>query len=316
MQTQNFSPIHENDEILSDDSSSDSESESNEEQSSFSAEQTSAVERLVWVKKWSRRVQIEEGKKFGKFLSLRVRVPYTSDLYDALEALKGYGKRMFYAPVAVKNHINECYRIAVFSQEVQYAHQCFIGLNLNVRCRLTSRFYDLLTQISQVHCINSLYHLSSTAAHNYFMQPEEELSILVSRRRSLTRGHVTPASVPSHCALVKRLVLTPTRVIPFPPEVMETNRVLRNYDPQMFMSVIIREEDYSKLRGQNASLEVILQDIKNYILQGLPVANRVYHFLGCSNSQMRSHGCWFFEAANREKTTRIRLWMGDLSGIR
>ena len=305
----------------SDDSDGSSDSESDDSNSpSFVAEATSAVDCLVWVRTWSRRTEIEDMKPFGKFLALRVRLPYTTDLYDALEALKGFGKRFYYARINIENQGDETHRIARFPPEVWYAHECLIGLHPNLRCRMTPSFYDLLWQMAyrgdEDDCINALYQISACASHEYFTNPEHELGTLLARGQAVRRARISGASVPAHCALVKRLVLTPTRVIPFPAEVMELNRVLRNYDPDYFISVSIREEDYSKLRGQKASLEVVLEDIKGYMLQGLPVGGRGYQYVGCSNSQMRSHGCWFVQPYFEGDAEDIRQWMGDLSGIR
>ena len=307
--------------IPSDDSYSSSESESDDDNSqSFIAQTTSAVDDLVWVHSWSRRTEIEDSKAFGKFLALRVRVRYTTDLYDALEALKGFGKRFYYARINVEDQEDETYHIARFSPEVWYSHECLIGLHPNLRCRMASTFYHLLWQMAHRrnddNCINALYQISGCASHDYFTNPEHELGRLLARNQDVRRARISRTSVPTHCALVKRLVLTPTRVIPFPAEVMELNRVLRNYDPDYFMSVSIREEDYSKLRGQKGSLEVILEGIKGYMLVGLLVGGRNFEFVGCSNSQMRSHGCWFVQPYFQGDAEDIRQWMGDLSRIR
>lgn len=303
------------------DCDSSSESEHDDDISPvFVPEEISAVDDLVWVKSWSRRAEIEDTKPFGKFLSLRVRLRYTEDLYEALEALKSFGKRFYYAPIDIENQVDETRLVARFSPDLRYAHDCLIGLYPNLRCRMSSRFYDLLWQMAhrtdEDNCTNALYQIWSRAQHDYFISPEGELGTLLARGEEVRRARISTAHVPAHCALVKRLALTPTRVIPFPAEIMELNRVLRNYDADCFISVSIREEDYSKLSGQKASLEVILETIKGYMLFGLHVCGWVYEYVGCSNSQMRSHGCWFVQPSWRGDAEDIREWMGDLSRIR
>ena len=259
----------------SDESNSSSDSESDDDNSSFVGEEIHAIDELVKVKTWSRRVEIEDQKRFGKFLTLRVRLRYTDDLYDALKALKGFGIRFYYAPINIENQNDETHHIARFSPEIWYAHECLIGLHPNLRCRITSLFYNQLWQMSydmnENDCINAIYQISSRALHDYFIDPEHELGTLLARGQTVSRACISRGSVPAHCALVRRLVFTPTRVIPFPAEVMEQNRVLRHYDADNFISVSIREEDYSKLRGNKASLEVVLEVIKGYMLQSLPV---------------------------------------------
>lgn len=305
---------------LSDKSDSSSDSESDDNSTSLIAEETRAIDDLVWVKSWSRRTEIEDGKPFGGFLGLRVRLPYTADLYDALEALTSFGKRFYYAPIVIENQVDETERISRFPPEVWYTHDCLIGLHPNLRCRMSASFYDQLWQMShrmnEESCINSLYQISAKTTHDYFIDPGHEIGTLLASGQNVRRACITRTSVPAHCALVRRLVLTPTRVIPFPAEVMELNRVLRNYDEDNFISVCIREEDYSKLRGHMASLEVVLDGIKRYMLRGLPVGGCTYQYVGCSNSQMRSHGCWFVKPSWRGDAEDIRQWMGDLSRIR
>ena len=46
------------------------------------------------------------------------------------------------------------------------------------------------------------------------------------------------------------------------------------------------------------------------------LGGRDYEYVGCSNSQMRSHGCWFVQPSWRGNAEDIRQWMGDLSRIR
>jgi len=97
-------------------------------------------------------------------------------------------------------------------------------------------------------------------------------------------------------------------------EIMQNNRVLRNFDPSNFVCVNIRDEDFSKLSGSSGDLAVVLEYLKRIFDQGIEVCGDRYSFLGCSNSQLRSHSCWFVKASANPDD--IRKWMGDFSSIR
>ena len=252
----------------------------------------------------------------GKFLALRIKVQYSLDLIDALDVLRSFGKRVFYVPVKLEKQPPESPLVASLPHEVRYAHDCLIGLHPNVRPRLSPSFYDLLTSITPIDdSVNAIKNISSLLQQDYFTDPVSKLGALVAGSH-VRRATISQSSVPAHCALVKRLVLTPTRVIPFPAEVMEQNRVLRHFVSEHFLCVNIREEDYSKLRGQKARLNQVLARIKAFMDNGIQIGGQCYQFVGCSNSQMRSHGCWFVHPRLRRNADSIRQWMGDFSSMR
>ena len=118
--------------------------------------------------------------------------------------------------------------------------------------------------------------------------------------------------------LIPKVLVTPTRTIFLPPEVVQFNRVMRQYKPENFITVSFRDEDDTRLTGPSPLyLEEPVQRIKTFLLQGLMVGGRKYEFLGCSNSQLRIHGCWMYsqDPSNPVMVEEIRQWMGDFSQI-
>jgi RNA-dependent RNA polymerase len=112
------------------------------------------------------------------------------------------------------------------------------------------------------------------------------------------------------------MIFTPTREIFFPHEVMEKNRVLRDFHQLDFLCLQIRDEDLSRFAGHAGKIGEILTRLKQLLKNGVEVGGRGYQFLGCSNSQLRSHSCWFVSPTAQHNPNTIRQWMGDFSHIR
>ena len=149
---------------------------------------------------------------------------------------------------------------------------------------------------------------------NCFVDPEKTLEYLLQNSKSLGRRKLV---VPENCVLIPRMVFTPTRDIYFPHEVMEKNRVLRDFHQLDFLCLQIRDEDFSRL-ATHAGINIndILTRLKQLLKNGVEVGGQFYQFLGSSNSQLRSHSCWFVSPTGEHNAGTIRQWMGDFSSIR
>ena len=148
---------------------------------------------------------------------------------------------------------------------------------------------------------------------NYFVDPKTILEHLLETSQTLGRRKLV---VPDNCVLIPRMVFTPTREIYFPQEVMEKNRVLRDFRQLDFICLQIRDEDFSRLAGHAGNIEEILLRLKRLLKNGLRIGGKKYEFLGSSNSQLRSHSCWFVCPTAEHNANSIRQWMGDFSQIR
>jgi len=113
---------------------------------------------------------------------------------------------------------------------------------------------------------------------------------------------------------IRRLLITPTRVRGLPAQWCVGNRVVRHYGGDRFIRVVIRDEDLSLLSAAKR-LHKPISVITNFLRKDLVISDRRYHFLGCSNSQLREHGLWMYAGDGQKGHTveGIRRWMGDLS---
>ncbi|XP_068758712.1 uncharacterized protein [Montipora capricornis] len=197
--------------------------------------------------------------------------------------------------------------------DVRYASQSVISLHPVVRSRLSENFGTLLQSKPSDEMTAVLDQLRKSLEQDKFCDPEKAIKSSLNQGNPST-SWIQGRHVPSHCALIKRAVITPTRLLLYPPEVMVKNRVLRHYDPDNFLCVSIRDENLSKLSAGGGSLDLLLDDINRILDEGLAIAGQQFRFLGSSNSQLRNHSCWFVEP--RLRPDNIRRWMGDFTKIR
>uniref|UniRef100_A0A914X2Y9 RNA-dependent RNA polymerase n=1 Tax=Plectus sambesii TaxID=2011161 RepID=A0A914X2Y9_9BILA len=112
---------------------------------------------------------------------------------------------------------------------------------------------------------------------------------------------------------VRKVIVTPTRLLLLAPELLMGNRVLRQFDPQgdHALRVIFRDDNLSKMRKYQTGEHLVRDTIKSVMLNGLTIAGKKYLYLGSSNSQMRDNGCYFFTNDQPTKVHTIRKWMGE-----
>ncbi|KAH9362316.1 hypothetical protein HPB48_002294 [Haemaphysalis longicornis] len=104
--------------------------------------------------------------------------------------------------------------------------------------------------------------------------------------------------VPAGTCLVRRAIVTPSRVLLLPAQVHSDNRILRKFDPEYSLRVSFRDDD---LRNLSYSLmfsswrySVIEKVVGNTLREGLAVGDRKFKLLATSCSQLRDHGAWFY----------------------
>ncbi|KAJ7627136.1 RNA dependent RNA polymerase-domain-containing protein [Roridomyces roridus] len=163
-------------------------------------------------------------------------------------------------------------------------------------------------------------------------------SLAVNQVRNLLRGMPDPRAsktrktgdqLPADRVSMRRVVVTPTRVLLFPPNIETGNRVLRAWPAQLragrFIRVGFGDEDgrirINKKIGEADDINPtggLLARIANALKNGVDVAGRHYVFLASGESQMKDHSCWMVcEDPDAGFTAnRVREQMGDFSAER
>jgi len=137
----------------------------------------------------------------------------------------------------------------------------------------------------------------------------------------------TTASLPDHCALVRKATITPTRIYFSTPTVETTNRVIRQFKSvqDSFLRIQFTDEvQEGQIHGcEDDRDDQIFHRAFRVMAHGIKMGDIHWKFLAFGNSQIRENGAYFFnepglgdngEAAITCHT--LRHWMGRFSHIK
>ncbi|GMT32410.1 hypothetical protein PFISCL1PPCAC_23707, partial [Pristionchus fissidentatus] len=145
---------------------------------------------------------------------------------------------------------------------------------------------------------------------------------LYRRSASSQRSVQAVRTVPPNCVLIRKLMVTPSRQLPMAPDVMMTNRVVRQFGADHALRIVYRDENFLKLRtadfGTDQMAPLLIDMVKNTMDGRVTICGRDYQFLAWSNSQMRDQGCYMYSQVEKEDGSvisidNIRDWMGNFS---
>ncbi|CEG64383.1 hypothetical protein RMATCC62417_01363 [Rhizopus microsporus] len=123
--------------------------------------------------------------------------------------------------------------------------------------------------------------------------------------------------IPSHCAMLRKVIITPSTLFIQPSNLETTNRVVRHYRDyaDRFIRVQFMDEGFNRVGAARTKMtnEAIYNRIYDVLKRGIQIGDRRYEFLAFSSSQLREHGCWFFASTPDLTPDMIRNWMGVFS---
>ena len=118
---------------------------------------------------------------------------------------------------------------------------------------------------------------------------------------------------------IRRCILTPTRLILLEPEPSLKSRFIKENDPDFTIRLSIREDNLQNLQFSIRNLNdketpFLHKIIKNPLKSGIKIGDRLFEFLGSSQSQLRDTGMIMY-AKDLDNTTAemIRESIGDMS---
>uniref|UniRef100_A0AAF5PSN0 RNA-directed RNA polymerase n=3 Tax=Wuchereria bancrofti TaxID=6293 RepID=A0AAF5PSN0_WUCBA len=111
---------------------------------------------------------------------------------------------------------------------------------------------------------------------------------------------------------VRKVIITPTRIILVVPELLMGNRVLRTFDKDGngALRIQFRDDDGTPLRVNTVGLFLIQTTTFNTLSRGIYIGDRHFVYLGSSNSQMRDNGCYFYDDGKGGQAHKIREQLG------
>ncbi|KAL2140726.1 hypothetical protein VTI28DRAFT_3319 [Corynascus sepedonium] len=131
----------------------------------------------------------------------------------------------------------------------------------------------------------------------------------------------TTLHIPDYCALVRKVIVTPTRIYFSTPTVETTNRVVRRYRHVQDHFIRVQFTDEMQ-NGRIGACDVDRDDelytrVCRVMTQGIRMGKWHWKFLAYGNSQIRESGAFFFCEPEDGSVTcdSIRQWMGNFDHI-
>lgn len=157
--------------------------------------------------------------------------------------------------------------------------------------------------------------LESGKILNYWHALETRYAYYVVARKSMDFKEYI---VPPKCFMTRRIIITPTRLLLWPPELLFGNRVIRKFKSEFAIRISFREDNMQRLTtvAQHADPLFLELTVRRPLTNGIRIGNRQYEFLAWSNSQLRDHSVWMYaKDSNGITSVSIRKWMGEFSHI-
>ncbi|XP_056022215.1 uncharacterized protein LOC125649621 [Ostrea edulis] len=259
-------------------------------------------------------------EEFGRCSSFCIELPgnilnnadsKTPPAWQVVSRLKRQGFVVVYADVTVLPH-NPTYFQSPFEDfNMEYAWMCLVSQGFKVTDHFNEE--NILLVRRSMNCLipETLYRFAATASEQPFIHFAHMISTQVNDKKQ-TREEAE--DLPPGYSMIRRMVLTPTKHVFFPKEPIVQNRIIRQYEEEYFVRIVFRDEDYERVSAvQPNALDSIIDAMKNILRAGFQILDRNYEFLGCSNSQLREHGFWFFCPNNGISAQLIRDRSGDIS---
>jgi RNA-dependent RNA polymerase len=191
---------------------------------------------------------------------------------------------------------------------------CLVSLGFKVTDHFSEETESLIRRAASSLTPETLHRFAATASEQPFIHLEHMISTQANNTRQ-TRGE--SEELPPSYSMIRRMVLTPTKHTFLPKEPIVQNRIIRQYEEEYFMRIVFRDEDNERVSAiQPNALDAIIKAMKKFLSVGFRILDRKYEFLGCSNSQLREHGFWFFCPNNGITAQLIRDQSGDISNER
>lgn len=208
-------------------------------------------------------------------------------------------------------HVERC-RLLKAKFDVLYMLESVISFHYFNERNLDQKFYNDLAVLDEKVACGILQLISN--AKKRIWDPSAEFSNIWERMKMKV---VDERNIPSHCALLRKFIITPTQIYIQTPTLETTNRVVRHFRDQSdgFVRIQFMDEGFNRVGADQATLvkEAIYNRIYDILKRGIQIGTKRYEFLAFSSSQLREQGCWFFAPTQELTASSIRQWMGVFS---
>ena len=202
--------------------------------------------------------------------------------------------------------------------DVRYQLEVCISQDILSEYNIGREFVRRLFELSEIMVMG---HSRARLALEYAADQGRRIFDPISLFQNKNALEYLPATVnlPSHCTLIRKATITPTRIIYSTPTVETTNRILRQYKYHQdhFLRIQFTDEMLEgRIQGCDGDRYDLVYDRVDRILRaGIRMGNVHWKFLAYGNSQVRENGAFFFNETAGETCDKIRQWMGRFDHI-
>lgn len=138
--------------------------------------------------------------------------------------------------------------------------------------------------LDQIH----RYSLEELQSALQLFVPRRYLPLQLPSSDQIENHYFSEILMSKNYRMIRSVSITPYRTIVLPASPVCLNRVVRNFgNPDDYLLVTIADE-----HGRNPWSEKTKNHFQTILYDGVRIADRVFRFLGCSNSQLREGHCW------------------------
>lgn len=126
--------------------------------------------------------------------------------------------------------------------------------------------------------------------------------LCLARRESRLSNQVSEEEWSDGYRKVRKVILTPTRMIFLAPEIIMANRAINgaDHDGTRIIRATFRDDNLQRMRF-NQLRDLLEEKTLSHLRGGFDIMGRAFSYLASSNSQMRDGGAYFMERWNREQ---------------
>ncbi|XP_054164683.1 uncharacterized protein LOC128962330 [Oppia nitens] len=192
------------------------------------------------------------------------------------------------------------------------------------------QFVDLVRQLTEINVTAveySLNELQKKVENNLHLNPMEDF---VEHFQWFNTKKNTDKWSNRSVILIRRCILTPTRLLLLPALPLQESRLLRTCDPEYMVRIIIKDENLQSLAFTACKTSLpeahpviqrinafLRQVITEQLIDGIEIAGRRYEVLGASTSQLRDNGLVLYARDGQQRdASAICRSIGDIQQLR
>ncbi|CAJ2512005.1 Uu.00g076300.m01.CDS01 [Anthostomella pinea] len=229
--------------------------------------------------------------------------------FDVLFQLQALVQNGYLLPQTVVSILARLHKSSKHTLGAAVNHGVSIGHRVSARTNGTSSISDCndsngvgcpgLFSASAVRKIFAQIAFPGPDTKACLFDPNEIWTWLEANEKEVQEGITRPLITErarENRTMIHKVHVTPSRIILLGPEAEAKNRILRKFSHHTgyFARVQFCDEDGQDLfYNPKVSLSEVYDRYKQVLLTGIPIAGRVYQFLGFSHSSLRARAVWF-----------------------